>query len=111
MKLKKNIISKNIKNSVSILLTDHFSINEELLLKSLKYIKNSNLKKIYLIGDKLKFKKIYRKTKIFKNKIIFINISLVKNNYFSYLKKITNDFKRNSYYLSPITFFCIQFKL
>ena len=71
--------------SISILLTDPDSINEILLLKSYKYLKKCRLKKIYFVGDKNLFKKIFYK---FNNnkKFEFIHIDY-KNNYTIYLKK------------------------
>ena len=47
--------------SISILLTDPDSTNELLLLKSHKYLKKCRLKKIYFVGDKNLFKKIFYK--------------------------------------------------
>ena len=73
--------------SIAILLTDHQSINESLILKSLDYIKKSRLKKIYFIGNKYYFKKIYLNSLNYK-KFNFINVENKKNNY-DYLKKIT----------------------
>ena len=71
--------------SISILLTDPDSINELLLLKSYKFLKKCRLKKIYFVGDKNLFKKIFYK---FNNnqKFEFIHIDY-KNNYTIYLKK------------------------
>ena len=71
--------------SISILLTDPDSINEILLLKSYKFLKKCRLKKIYFVGDKNLFKKIFYK---FNNnkKFEFIHIDY-KNNYTIYLKK------------------------
>ena len=71
--------------SVSILLTDPDSINEIILLKSNKYLKNCKLKKVYFIGDKNLFKKIFYKYKN-NQKFEFININY-SNNWTLYLKK------------------------
>jgi len=72
--------------SISILLTDPDSINELLLLKSYKYLKKCRLKKIYFIGDKNLFKKIfYKYNNNQKFEYIHINYS---NNWIAYLKKI-----------------------
>ena len=72
--------------SISILLTDPDSINELLLLKSYKYLKKCRLKKVYFIGDKNFFKKIFYK---FSNdrKFEFIDINY-NNNWTIYLKKL-----------------------
>ena len=75
-------------NSICIILTDYQSINEELILKSFNKIKKSKLKKIYLIGCKKKFKKIFQKF-FYLKKINLIDITLVKNDYINYLKNIT----------------------
>lgn len=71
--------------SISILLTDPDSINELLLLKSYKFLKKCRLKKIYFVGDKNLFKKIFYK---FNNnqKFEFIHIDY-NNNCTIYLKK------------------------
>jgi len=83
---------------VGILLCDEKSISEQIIIKSLNKIKKSKLKKVYLIGDKHKFEKLYKKTKNIK-KIIFIECKLVKNKFFNYLEKITDIsidlFKKN----------------
>ncbi|MDC1148853.1 4-hydroxythreonine-4-phosphate dehydrogenase PdxA [Pelagibacteraceae bacterium] len=71
--------------SISILLTDPDSINEILLIKSYKYLKNCKLKKIYFVGDKYLFKKIFYKYNN-NNKFEFINIDY-SNNWTAYLKK------------------------
>ena len=47
--------------SISILLTDPDSTNELLLLKSYRYLKKCRLEKIYFVGDKNLFKKIFYK--------------------------------------------------
>lgn len=73
--------------SVSILLTDEDGINEKLLIKTINFIKNSQLKKIFLIGDKKKFPKLFFRVKNIK-KFNFINISF-NNSYFKYLNQIT----------------------
>tara|TARA_X000000950_G_scaffold202026_1_gene243228 strand:+ start:3154 stop:4035 length:882 start_codon:yes stop_codon:yes gene_type:complete len=71
---------------ISILLTDPDSINELLLLKSYSYLKKSKLKKIYFIGDKNLFKKLfYKYNNVEKFKFIHIDCS---NNWTAYLKKI-----------------------
>ena len=75
-------------NSICIILTDYQSINEELILKSFNKIKNSKLKKIYLIGCKKKFKKIFQKF-LYLKKINLIDITLVKSDYINYLINIT----------------------
>jgi len=71
--------------SISILLTDPDSINELLLLKSYKFLKKCRLKKIYFVGDKNLFNKIFYK---FNNnqKFEFIHIDY-NNNWTIYLKK------------------------
>lgn len=71
--------------SISILLTDPDSINELLLLKSYKFLKKCRLKKIYFVGDKNLFNKIFYK---FNNnqKFEFIHIDY-NNNCTIYLKK------------------------
>jgi 4-hydroxythreonine-4-phosphate dehydrogenase len=71
--------------SISILLTDPDSINELLLLKSYKFLKKCRLKKIYFVGDKNLFEKIFYK---FNNnqKFEFIHIDY-NNNFTIYLKK------------------------
>jgi len=75
-------------NSIAILLTDHKSINEDIILKSFHYLKKSKLKKIFFIGDQSKFKKVY--LKFSKNKRFdFINIKINKNNFFKYIDLIT----------------------
>jgi 4-hydroxythreonine-4-phosphate dehydrogenase len=72
--------------SISILLTDPDSINELILLKSHRYLKNCRLKKLYFIGDKNLFKKIFYK---YSNdrKFEFIHIEF-NNNWIAYLNKI-----------------------
>ena len=88
MKLKENISSKNISKSICILLTDHNSINEIILIKSLKKIKKNKFKKVYIIGDKLKFRKIYKSIKNSK-KIIYVDCSIKNDDFKRYLKEIT----------------------
>ena len=88
MKLKENTSSKNTNKSICILLTDHNSINEAIFIKSLKKIKKNKFKKIYIVGDKLKFKKIYNSIKNLK-KIIYINCSIKNKDLKRYLKEIT----------------------
>lgn len=87
-------------NNIAILLTDSKSINEQLLLISLKNLKNAKLKKIYLIGDSQLFRRIYASTKKIK-KIIFIDIK--KKTEFNYLKKIT-EFAINLHVKNKIKF-------
>lgn len=74
--------------SVSILLTDPDSVNELILLKSYIYLKKCKLNKIYFIGDKNLFKRVYSK---FCNnqKFKFIHINF-NDNRIIYLKKIVN---------------------
>ena len=72
--------------SISILLTDPDSINELLLLKSCKYLKGCKLKKIYFVGDKNLFKKLFYKYNYIQ-KFEFIHIDY-NNNWTAYLKKI-----------------------
>ena len=72
--------------SISILLTDADSTNELLLLKSYKYLKKWKLKKIYFLGDKNLFKKIFYKYND-NQKFEFIHIDY-NNNWTVYLKKI-----------------------
>jgi len=74
-------------NSICILLTDHISLNEQILIKSLIKLKKNKLNKIYFVGDKTKYKKFYIKIQKVK-KIKFINILIKKKNYFNYLKEI-----------------------
>jgi len=76
-------------NSVCILLTDHESINEDIILRSYNYLLSIRIKKIFFIGSKKKFIKIYIKFKK-KDKFEFIDVELKRNNYFEYLKSITN---------------------
>ena len=76
-------------NSVCILLTDHESINEDIIIQSYKYLLSVRISKIYFIGSKKNFKRIHNKFNK-KKKFEFINIELKKNNFFKYLKSITN---------------------
>ena len=76
-------------NSVCILLTDHKSINEDIIILSYKYLLTTRINKIYFIGSKKNFIKIYNKFNK-KKKFEFINVELKKNNFFKYLKSITN---------------------
>ena len=76
-------------NSVYILLTDHESINEDIIILSYKYLLTIRINKIYFIGSKKNFIKIYNKFNK-KKKFEFINIELKKNDFFNYLKSITN---------------------
>jgi 4-hydroxythreonine-4-phosphate dehydrogenase len=71
--------------SISILLTDPDSINELLLLKSYKYLKKCRLKKIYFIGDKNLFKKIFYKYNN-NQKFEFFHVDY-NSNWTGYLKK------------------------
>ena len=59
--------------SICILLTDHQSINDLILLKSYNRLKKNRLHRIYFIGDKKKFKNAYNISKKIK-KIFFLNI-------------------------------------
>ena len=77
-------------NSVCILLTDHESINEDIIINSYKNLSKSKIKKIYFIGSKIKFPKIYKKF-IKKKKFDFINIKLKTGQFLQYLKSITNE--------------------
>ena len=76
-------------NSVCILLTDPESINENIIIISYKYLLTARIIKIYFIGSKKKFIKIFRKFKK-KKKFEFIDIELKKNDYFKYLQLITD---------------------
>ena len=75
-------------NSVCILLTDHESVNEDIIILSYKYLLKVRMNKIYFIGSKKNFKKIYEKFNK-KKKFKFIDVELKKNNFFNYLKSIT----------------------
>lgn len=75
-------------NSVCILLTDHESINEDIIILSYKYLITARIRKIYFIGSKTKFIKIFRKFK--KKKFEFIDVELEKNDYYKYLQLITD---------------------
>ncbi|MDB3873352.1 4-hydroxythreonine-4-phosphate dehydrogenase PdxA [Pelagibacteraceae bacterium] len=72
--------------SISILLTDPDSINELLLLKSYRYLNKCRLKKIYFVGDKNFFKKIFYKYNN-NQRFEFIHADC-SNNWTVYLKKI-----------------------
>ena len=48
-------------NSVCILLTDHESVNEDIIILSYKYLLKVRMNKIYFIGSKKNFRKIYEK--------------------------------------------------
>lgn len=75
--------------SICILLTDHKSINENIILKSSRYLKDCKLKTIYLIGSKNKFKNIFKHFS--KNKkFVTRNININNNNYKKYLSTITS---------------------
>ena len=50
-------------NSVCILLTDHESVNEKIIIKSYRYLLNVKINQIIFIGSKIKFKKIFEKFK------------------------------------------------
>ena len=76
-------------NSVCILLTDHESINEDIILRSYNYLLTVRIKKIFFIGSKKKFIKIYKKFRK-ENKFEFINVEVKRRNFFKYLKSITN---------------------
>lgn len=75
-------------NSVCILLTDHESVNEDIIILSYKYLLKVRMNKIYFIGSKKNFRKIYEKFNK-KKKFKFIDVELKKNNFFKYLKSIT----------------------
>ena len=75
-------------NSVCILLTDHESINEDIILRSYNYLLSVRIKKIFFIGSKKNFIKIYKKFKK-KNKFEFIDVDVERKNFFKYLKSIT----------------------
>jgi 4-hydroxythreonine-4-phosphate dehydrogenase len=76
-------------NSICILLTDHESINEEIIISSYKNLLTAKINKIYFVGCQKKFKKIYKKFNL-KKKFRFINVNLKQNQYFEYLRFITN---------------------
>lgn len=75
-------------NSIGILLTDHQSINESIILKSVNKIKNSRLKLIFFIGDKKKFPKLFNKVSKLK-KCQFIHVEN-RTKSFDYLNNILN---------------------
>ena len=75
-------------NSIGILLTDHQSINESIILKSVNKIKNSRLKLIFFIGDKKKFPKLFNKVSKLK-KCQFIHVENRAKS-FDYLNNILN---------------------
>ena len=77
-------------NSLCILLTDYESINEPIILNSYRHLLKSKIKKIYFIGSKDKFKKIYIKFKK-KKKFEFLDIKYNKDNVLIYLQKITKQ--------------------
>ena len=79
--------------AICILLIDHQSISEKIILKSLKNILNSDINKVYFIGDKKKFYKIYCVTEKYK-KLKFINIENNKTKNMHY-KTTTNKNKPN----------------
>ena len=74
--------------SIAILLTDNESINEQLIIKSYKKLNSSRIKKIFLIGDKNLFPKIYKLSQNTGKKINFVDI-LYKKKPINYLKDIT----------------------
>ncbi len=76
-------------NSLCILLTDYESINEQIIINSYKNLLSIKIKKIYFIGSRIKFFKIYNKF-LSNKKFEFINIDFKKNQSFEYLKCITN---------------------
>lgn len=88
MRYRKNILSKNSKNSIAILLTDNDSINEKLILKLRNKLIRSKISKFFFIGDKVKFNKIFIICKK-NNKFKFINIKQNKGLKLKYLKRIT----------------------
>ncbi|WP_440680218.1 4-hydroxythreonine-4-phosphate dehydrogenase PdxA, partial [Candidatus Pelagibacter sp. HIMB1517] len=74
------------------------SISEQIIIKSLNKIKKSKLKKVYFIGDKHNFKKLYKKSLIIK-KIIFIQCSshlYTSDNYIKNITKISIDLHNNN---------------
>lgn len=75
-------------NSICILLIDEKSISEKVIIKSFDKLIKSQIKKIYIIGDKIKFQKIYKKINKY-NKFEFYNIKNDGKNNFLFLKKIT----------------------
>ena len=77
-------------NSVCILLTDNESINEKIIMNSYKYLLNIKINKIYFIGSSIKFNKIFKKFAN-KKKFKFINVDINKNEFFKYLRNITNE--------------------
>ncbi len=77
-------------NSVCILLTDNESINEKIIMNSYKYLLNIKINKIYFIGSSIKFNKIFKKFAN-KKKFKFINVDIKKNQFFKYLRNITNE--------------------
>lgn len=80
---------KNYNKSVCILLTDSDSVNDFLIIKSLSNLKKSRIKTIYFIGDKNKFLKVYKISKL-SHKFKFINCEIQKKNYYKYLNEITH---------------------
>ena len=88
MKSKKIITSKYFKKSICVLLIDEISVTESLILKSFNKIKIKKIKKIFFIGCKERFKKIYEKTLKYSEKFKFINVNYKLNKY-EYLKNIT----------------------
>ncbi len=85
-------------SSVGIILSDHESTSEIIILKSINYLAKSKLKKIILIGSKDHYSKLDKQVSKIK-KIDFINIKLKNNKYIKYLNDSTNlaikFFKKN----------------
>jgi len=74
--------------SICILLTDGNSINDQIIKKSFRKLKNSKIKKIYFIGDR----DIFHHTFLVSKKLKKIEFHNIKNqNNYSYLKKITEN--------------------
>lgn len=75
-------------NSIAIILIDKLSITENIIINSINYLKKSKLKKIYLIGNKEIFPKIFLIVK--KNqKFEFINLNYNKKKKFHYINQAT----------------------
>ena len=72
-------------NSVCILLTDHESINEDIIILSYKYLLKVELKNLFY-RIKKNFRKIY-KNLIKKKKFKFMNVELEKNNFLNILNQ------------------------
>lgn len=74
--------------SVAIILTDHKSISEKIIIKSINYLKKSKLKKIYFIGSLNFYKNLYKKIPK-SNKFEFFNIKFNNRKPLNYLNKTT----------------------